>query len=264
MAKQFSNNYEATELVVKYSERIVALIDILGVKNMVKENNSLNKVSKIVNFVRDTIFEHEETLNQHNPFYVEVSFISDSIVISIDAPISADDHRIRTILRIAGGIGLNLLAIGHPCRGSVVAGQIFHYRDRDLNFDAVMGPALVNAYELEQSVAVYPRIVVDSSVYNFWEKYVATEPYEVQDSWREVLKQDQDGEWFINIFNQHIESAAKFLFAQREDYGILKNAGEAISNGLKESKPQTRIRDKYNWLRSQYLSDVSTNGKILN
>ena len=249
-----------------YKERIVAFIDILGIKKLIKEENSLEKVSKIVNLVRDTIFEHEKILEPHDPFYLHVSFISDSIVISIDAPSSADDHRIRTILRFAGGIGLSLLAIGvRPCRGSMVTGQIFHYRDQEANFDAVIGPALVKAYELEQSVAIYPRIVVDNTVCNFWGEYIAAaEPKEDQDSWREVLKQDQDGEWFINIFNPHIVSTAKFLFLYREDYDILKEAGDSIIKGLEESKPQTRIRDNYNWLLSQYLPYASADFKKKN
>ena len=67
-----------------YKERIVVLIDILGVKQLVKEEDSLKKVSKIVNLIRDIIFEQEKNLGPYDPFYLHVSFISDSIVISVD------------------------------------------------------------------------------------------------------------------------------------------------------------------------------------
>ena len=85
MVERRSDNYDASELVVEYNVQLVALIDLLGVKNLVKENDYLNKVSKIVNFVRDTIIEQK-----HNPSKPHVSFISDSIVISVEAPISAE------------------------------------------------------------------------------------------------------------------------------------------------------------------------------
>lgn len=244
-----------------YKERIVAFIDILGVKKFVKEEGSLGKVSKIVNFVRDVILEQEEVFKD-DPFYLQVSFISDSIVISVDAPTSVNEPQFLHILKFAGGIGLYLLAIDVSCRGSIVTGQIFHHRES--NFDAVVGPALVEAHEIEKTIAINPRIVVDDSVNNLWGKFVAAESEEVQDFWREVLKQDKDGKWFINIFHPIFVSVVKHLFCYRgyqEDYDILKEAGNSIIKGLKKPKIEPRVRDKYNWLLSQYLPYASTDFK---
>jgi hypothetical protein len=254
---QVSN--QARDLTVAYKDRIVAFIDILGfstlVNKSISDSESQMKVSDIVNFVRDIVLEQEKVFKtKADPFYLQVSFISDTIVISVDAPISTGDPQFWNILKFAGGIGLSLLAIGVSCRGSIVTGHIFHHRES--NFDAVVGPALVKAHELEKSVAVYPRIVVDSSVYNLWDAYLSAELH--QEPWRDVLKQDQDGEWFINIFDHHFIDAVKYLFLYREDFDIIKRAGETIIKELKESKPQTRVRDKYHWLLSQYLPYAST------
>lgn len=259
-AEQLSNN-GASDLAVTYKERIVAFIDILGfsvlINRSISDHESFANISKIANFVRDIVKEQEEKLkaNSHS-FYLHVSFISDSIVISVDAPNSATDPQFWHILKFAGGIGLSLLAIGVTCRGSIVMGQIFHHREP--NFDTVIGPALVKAYELEKSIAIYPRIVVDRLVYELWNEYLEAEREEVKDTWKEVLKHDQDGERFINIFHHTFISAAKHLFLYREDCDILKEAGDSIITGLKKSSPQTRVRDKYNWLLSQYLPYAST------
>ena len=245
-----------------YKELIVAFIDILGFSDLVKrsstDSESLKKISKIVDFVRDAVLEQEKIFKpDDDPFYLHISFISDSIVISTDAPSSANDPQFWHILKFVGSIGLNLLAIGVSCRGSIVIGQIFHHRES--NFDAVVGPALVKAYEIERSVAVYPRIVVDSSVINFWKEYLADQLN--PDSWREVLKLDQDGKWFINIFHPIFVSVVKHLFCYRgyrEDYDIIKEIGDLINKGLEESKQQPKVRDKYTWLLSQYRPYVST------
>jgi hypothetical protein len=246
--------YEPSDLVVSYKERVVAYLDILNIRNI---SNCSEKVSIIVNLVRDAIFEQEKILGLHDSCYLQVSFISDSIVISVDAPSSADNPQIRNILKFAGGFGLSLLSLGFPCRGSMVTGQIFHYRDREVHFDTVVGPALVNAVKLEESIARYPRIIVDTSVYNLWEKFIVAETDE-QDSWREVLKRDtKDNQWFINIFHEKIvtDVNAFFLYkilSQKKDFDIFKEVGKCINNGLTLTNA-TDVQEKYEWLQYQYL-----------
>jgi hypothetical protein len=252
-----------------YTNSLVAFIDILGFSDLVNksrfDSQKRKKVEKIVNFVRDMIFNQEKILQPDDPFYLKVSFISDSIVISTDAPQSENDSQLLNILKYTGSVGLSLLAIGVTCRGSIVTGKIFHLREP--NFNTVVGTALVNAYNLEKTVAVYPRIVVDNSIYNLFKEYLATE-YALGDleTWKDLLKLDQDGEWFINIFHQIFIANVQTLFLygpEYEDDDILKQAGISIIEGLKKSKPQTREQDKYNWLLSQYLPYAPSDFKEL-
>ena len=242
-----------------YKKSLVAFIDILGLSDLVNKSNynpkKRTKVEKIVNFVKDITFVMEKILQPDDPFYLQVSFISDSIVISTDAPRSVNDLRLINILKYTGSIGLSLLAIGVPCRGSIVTGNIFHHRESD--FNTVVGPALVNALELEKSVAVYPRIVIDDATYKLWEEYLSNE--HDPESWKEMLKHDQDGQWFINIFHPILIPEIQFLFLHGpEDDDILKQAGNSIIEGFKESKKRTRVHNKYNWLLNQYLPYAST------
>ncbi|MGO9530770.1 MAG: hypothetical protein ACLP3B_06275 [Syntrophobacteraceae bacterium] len=261
---QVQDDYKALDLSVDYRETIVAYIDILGFSKLIRncfvseysedvKNKRLNTISEIVNFVRNIVLDEEICFKTSNdPFYLHVSFISDSIVISSD-PDHLSPNILWHILKYTGSIGLNLLAIGVSCRGSIVVDKIFHRRES--NFDAVVGPALVKAVELEKNVAVFPRILVDKSVIRIWEEFVAAELPEVQESYREVVKQDQDGEWFINIFHQYIENAVKLFFHHREcqhDYDPIKKAGDSIMKGCKES--DRRVRGKYTWLRCQFRS----------
>lgn len=252
-----------------YRNSLVAFIDILGFSVLINKSSfdsqKRKKVEKIVNFVRDIIFVQEKILQPDDPFYLQVSFISDSIVISTDAPKSGNDPQLLNILKYTGSIGLSLLAIGVPCRGAIVTGKIFHFREP--NFNTVVGPALVNAHNLEKTVAVYPRIVVDNSIYNLFKEYLSTE-YALGDldTWKDLLKLDQDGEWFINLFHQIFVVNVQTLFLygpEYEDDDILKQAGNSIIEGLKESKSQTREQDKYNWLLSQYLPYATSDFKEL-
>ncbi len=253
-----------------YKKSLVAFIDILGFSDLVNGSNSdpekRKKVEKIVNFVKDIIFVQEKVLRPDDPFYLQVSFISDSIVISTDAPRSVNDSRLINVLKYAGSVSLSLLAIGVLCRGSIVIGNIFHHRES--NFNTVVGSALVNAYKSEKSVAIYPRIVIDDATYKLWEEYLSNELD--PEFWKEMLKLDQDGEWFINIFHRILLSEIQFLFPHGpESDDILNQAGNWIIDGLNKSNSQKysiktrRVCEKYNWLLNQYLPYASADFKKL-
>ena len=240
----------ASDLDVIYRNQLVAFIDILGFSKLVNYTDLINrgKVSKIVNFVRDFILEQEKIF-KGDSLYLNVSFISDSIVISVDAPSSVNDLTFLHFLKISGAISLYFLTIGVACRGSIVCGQIFHHRES--NFNTVVGSALVEANKIKRKDAIYPRIIIDNSASPFWDEWLAAEEHKEQ--WSEVMKQDQDGKRFINVFHNIFENVIEFLFCFRghqDHYDILKMAGESIIEGLKD--PDPRVREKYAWLQGQY------------
>lgn len=66
------------------------------------------------------------------------------------------------MVREIGYFCRRLLTHGFVCRGAITVGHIYH-RGR-----FVVGPAFVDAYRLEQSVALYPRVVLDSAALDVW------------------------------------------------------------------------------------------------
>lgn len=237
---------------VHYSKQLVAFIDILGFSELVKKQQNSKMLYDLVNSIRRLILQREEKCN-HDPLNTRISFISDSIVLSADMYCDTLGnvphglvHRMLYFIRFAGSIGLELLAIGLTCRGAIVYGDIFHHRE--LNFSTAVGPALVKANELEKKIAIYPRILVDRSLICTWEKHVISEFPDVQESWRNIVKRDQDGEWFINIFHKYFVSAVVLIREYQKDYDPLKRADDSIKEGCKIR--DRHVRGKYVWLKA--------------
>lgn len=246
-----------------YSKQLVAFIDILGFSELVMQKSNLGnkKIYDLRNCVKHHIL-HQEDKHKLDPLNTSISLISDSIVLSTDISDAARGNvppdletRLWYFIRYVGSIVLELVSVGLACRGAIVYCDIYHHREP--NFNMVVGPALIKAHDLERRIAIYPRILLDSTLICTWKKYVTSEFPEVQESWRNVLKQDQDGEWFLNIFHGHFVETAKLIRRQRyqydpaeyqKDYDHLKKADDFIREGCKHR--DRRVRVKYMWLKA--------------
>lgn len=88
-----------------------------------------------------------------NPMFLEVEFGAFSDHFTFSLPKSFGGR----ILGIDGMIR-DLLSIGYATRGAVVLGPL-HHRD-----NVIFGPALVEAVEIEEGEAFYPRILISDGV----------------------------------------------------------------------------------------------------
>jgi hypothetical protein len=135
-----------------YQERAVAFIDVLGFAELVKQSDAnptaRAKLGKLI--TADKLFER--FVGKFLRF-ADAAFFSDSFVLSVHPPESA----LIYLIRETGYLCRYLLLQGFPSRGAITTGSLYH----DGRF--VVGPALVGAYRLEQSVAIYPRIILDDA-----------------------------------------------------------------------------------------------------
>ena len=135
----------------KYQSRVVAFIDVLGFKQLVNESDKSplkrDKVAKLVETNRVLEQYAEKLLTSE---LAAATFFSDSFVISAKC-----DNAIFLIREVVY-LCRRLLVLGlPPCRGAITVGSLYH-RER-----IAVGPALVAAYEMETSTAVYPRVILD-------------------------------------------------------------------------------------------------------
>ena len=140
----------------EYQERLVAFIDILGFKNLVKRSQTDRRVlnalwSVIATTQLDSIL-HYEIVNTGPG--LEISQFSDCIVISAPVGWGYPYQMMGRLLTITGTM---LRLHGVLCRGGVTIGPLIH----DSNF--VFGPAFIEAFELEKRAKV-PRILVSQSI----------------------------------------------------------------------------------------------------
>lgn len=163
-----------------YSERIVAFIDILGFRELVRKIGEDDEMRKRLHYSLERMrgFKESSLRNETAQKNLEVSVFSDSIAIS------GTPDELGTVIWTALGLQANLLAMGVLVRGGIAQGRTFHADDM------LYGEGLVRAYDLESKTAVYPRIVLDSQLLEG-----AQDELKVK-----FLGLDADGHWYIDPF----------------------------------------------------------------
>jgi len=141
---------------------IVAYLDLLGIKNRIKEKEqcelAMNKLHNLYTFSMDTTKEIQIQENKDIKFKI----FSDNIIIAKKISVEKK-QRVRDIksLLMCTGHFQELAAsdsVGWMLRGGITIGELF------IDDVMVWGEALVKAYYLEDKVANYPRVIIDDNV----------------------------------------------------------------------------------------------------
>jgi len=149
------------------SKHIIAYFDILGYKdilkrNLIPESELIQHIDQITNTV----------LNAKNPMFGgqrgKVHCFSDNFAISVKVRIDKEIILIlEALVLIMQKLQGKLLAeFGLFIRGSIVQGNLY------VNRNFIFGEGLIKAYEIENELAIYPRIVVEYNLVKEVVKYV--------------------------------------------------------------------------------------------
>ena len=223
-----------------YENRIVGFIDILDFRNKIKvtEDKDVAKAQlqlcKLIN-VLDYIQHEFSKAVDNNQTAFQVTMFSDSIVFSVR---KYDGIDFITIVELLKKIQINLIKVDILLRGGIVLGKIIHDNKK------IIGPALIEAYDLERKSAMYPRIIIDPDILE-----INAGGSELSDGLfnigefdnKKILQQDFDGTYFIEYFS----NAGEYLdnLSMNDYYSILS---KLIKTGIKNA--DIRIRLKYLWM----------------
>lgn len=224
-------------------------MDILGFKKIIddtmkkEKGGTENEDSTKTDFLIETINEMTEIANKtHKETSKTVTQFSDSIVISF---IENDLKEIPKLFFNLQRLIANLLSREILCRGAISYGKLYHKNN------LIFGPALNDAYETESKAALYPRVILDSSVLEVMKYYYTLEN---KHQYRKIifasdvdsyLKTDTDDKFFIDYFT------GTMMFFKGDDlFRIYKNLRKMIINGLRYKNPNINI--KYGWMKNKY------------
>lgn len=241
---------------MNYQNRFVIFIDILGFKEKIKstvdksQNGLSAKVEELVtamNLVPELFHVDDKELRTFSKSKIVTQF-SDSIVVSFE--IETLDE-IFLAVDATNLLILELVYKGLLCRGGIAFGKLLHTNKH------LFGPALVEAYELENKAAIYPRVIVnEKSLFDAVKAFAENKGgFSNSDriDFEETLKlftKDFDGHYYldyiINAFNRLDKEAYK------KYYPHLK---KTIQKGL--SNPSQATKTKYYWMREKYNQFVS-------
>lgn len=206
------------------SNYIIAYLDILGASKFMAEDsefflNDLNIIHEEA--IRDVAFTNVITKKD-----ISIKIFSDNILIAVKTTkndINRKD-KIEKMFNLAGNIYINALNKGYLIRGAITEGKFYK------NETFVFGKALVEAVNIEESIAIYPRIILQDSLIPFASEYAL---------------QDNDGKYYLNCFIY--PTGLKHV---NYKYQILEQ--------LKLNKDKEEIKQKIMWLVSYFNSFYSS------
>lgn len=227
------------ENVVEYSDRYFAFVDILGFSNLIRqsERGALDV---------DTIQKLLTNIHRANPgdghvilgADLRAQSISDAVAISA----SLNENGLLYILHALKSLAFRLLEQGYFVRGALVHGNLMH--DEQM----VFGPALLDAYRLESSVAKFPRIMISRSVVQKIAGAVREEEL------RTYIAQAADGPYNVNV----LQGISRDASIERQAVLLphLEAAALQIDKRLNEATDNPNHFEKVQWFARFWNSNL--------
>lgn len=227
-----------------YQDRVIVFIDILGFKEIIEstidakgkqKTKKVRELKKLLSLSKSILREHPEIAKSR-----VVTRFSDSIVISFKY--TEPSQVFYTFLDILH-LHIEFLNMGYVIRGGISHGKLYHTKKM------IFGPGLVRAYEFESKYAIYPRVIIDSEVFDIGVKNAIEghSPSREREHLMNLTRQDFDGKYFV----EYIESAfAEIDYAEANFPNYLITLKKVITTGLQHS--DVRVVQKFVWLKDKY------------
>ena len=194
----------------RYEQRLIIFIDLIGFKNFILSNYDDGKEEEIIELTSHFQKQVSEGVkyikgNAHS-YKPTFNFFSDSIIISFPLELfnAPDGHKFFTskahpiieldidkfrllfsVITIICDTQLHSLKHGILTRGCITIGDVYH------NKNTWFGPGIIEAYEHENNIANYPRVILSQSAFEYFKNEVITDK---NSSWI----QDTDGYYFVH------------------------------------------------------------------
>lgn len=241
---------------VEYRNAMVSYIDILGFKNLVAQRTATEIYEIYQEFYtqlkEENLTGQEEVSGIH--YDLDVHFFSDSVVrIKYLCPESDTAFNAETEELVSlGKMQNNLLKKGVMIRGGVSEGMIFS----DTSSNILFGPALIDAYLLESTEAVYPRLVISDAVAGGYHADMFNHPM-----W--IRKDYLSNRWpsYIDTITERL--VKKQLWWINYFWGPFMSLFPLLSNALEEGCNVRYNTDKMEELISSELSVLIDLNKII-
>ncbi|KAF0146361.1 MAG: hypothetical protein FD156_29 [Nitrospirae bacterium] len=226
--------------------RIIALIDILGFRDIIAETtdgkgNDKEKDIEKTYYIFSTI---RKILDLDNPegFFEKskvVTQFSDSIVISF---LYSEESGIFYNLFDIQVLISELLKHKVLCRGGITLGKLIH-TDKIL-----FGPGFIKAYDTESKAALFPRVILDETILDIGKQFHSFHhaPEDELDSINSIVSKDTDNMYYIDYFGKAFEN----LDSAEDEPLYIENLREIITPYINTDKPDLKV--KYGWLINKF------------
>lgn len=208
----------------------VAFVDVLGISKKIEKESewALFWIWFLYNSTLSLWGNHER---------IKIKIFSDNILVCEEVSSTNPSGAIKDVLSVVDTLEMSIFNTGALfLRGAVVVDD-FYFSD---NF--VYGKALLQAYTMESNSVIYPRIVVDHSVFNYIDKK------------NSLIKLDIDGLYFYDFLQSRINQGGNRLSQQ---LGTLQ--ANIIIN-VKSNLNVESVMTKMKWLIQYFNETCLANG----
>ncbi|WP_305908114.1 hypothetical protein Q9L42_012265 [Methylomarinum sp. Ch1-1] len=250
------NPYLNTEGQVELSNSIVAFLDVLGFKELVRDAKKDGKSQQLFAKFQDALKEANFSLTDHfaddlynlssnsSEIKAKHKFRVFTDCILIGCPIGDSFHygtlikgldAFWTVFRTLYLIQSQLVNRGFFVRGAITVGELY------MDERTIYGIGLIDAYEAESKQAKYPRIILTKSAEAMFveiDKDFQLNKY--NNYLKQYLYRDSDGLLFLNYLESINISDAPFL-------NELDMHKKVIENKLQKYYDKPDILEKYVW-----------------
>lgn len=196
---------------VVYEDRVVAFVDILGFKEIIKKSATdpdlVRRIFDALDVRKDdwaTMFASEVGLkNTPEDFDDRFHSFSDFVVMSVRPQVEEIGLLVYGIFKICR----QLLGQGFASRGGIAMGQLYHRDNSDgkamhsIAPSMVFGPAFIDAYQFESAHADGPRVILQNRVWQTINDYCQSHPSTKLSKFLQAhLKRADDGPAYIDLF----------------------------------------------------------------
>jgi len=281
------NNKSKLDANNKFEECFVVFLDILGVKNSVKNRNQNGDlINELIDVLKiNSKFEPDIKNTSGGKLEIRSWYCSDSFVFLMKK--KGNEKNLSQLFLIIRYLQDKFWESGFCLRGAITLDDMYYPKE---NENVLLGKGIIQAYKLESEIAIYPRIVVDEEVYNFIKSNkLRGYPFGKKGTkLTELIEIDKDGVYFLDLLDPKIlriegekikeikckklnsknlrKKGEKIKCKKEEKYFsitwnsdkskfkyIRDKVGEIVEGGLKNEN--IKIKQKYEWLKS-YLNEI--------
>ena len=216
-----------------FDRYLIAYVDFLGIKERMKKESSYESLhflkALLTGARRKAAFI--QRVNAIDDFIIKV--FSDNIVIAQKIQDDIVSDQIISILNLVSLLQFEaFFQFDFPLRGGITIGELF------IDDSVVWGTGLIEAYQIENSLANYPRVIVSQKVNDEYENC-----QEKSLNLFAMIKQDVDGYWFVD-----------YLTAVPNIQLIPKISASLAHKAALHANENDRVKQKINWIISYFNS----------
>jgi hypothetical protein len=231
-----------------YTDRYVAFVDILGFKEIIRKSAGNDQmISALVEAIRSMGSDIDPDLAKTIGKDFKAQNLSDAVLMSENVSASGLSSLIYQIQELA----LRLLGNGLLVRGGISKGGLYQ------EDQVIFGPAFVEAYRLESSVAKVPRIVLAREVHEDVVKYG-----EEDERWEHDFKSDlryaEDGPVFVHVLKRF----QKDLTGDPDEVVEAQFCQAAVKSLIEATMYEPRHFEKVKWFALYWNASVAGIGPL--